>query len=149
MQKINSEMDLRNTILQLEGKQAYERKELKEQFLQVYESVKPINLIKNTFKAVSESSDLKNNIVNTSVGLTAGYLSKKIFEKVSHNPLRKFLGSALMFGITNIISRNPEVVRSVGNSIWKAIFNKSGKKVNGAKKTSSAKLLLKSNEDFY
>jgi hypothetical protein len=117
MEKINSEITLRNAILQLENKQAEEGKILKEQFLVAYESIKPINLIKSTFHEVSESTDLKTNLVNTSVGLAAGYLSKALFEGVTNSPLRKLLGTALMFGITNVVAKNPEVVKTLGNGV--------------------------------
>ena len=50
MEKIYSEIDLNIAILQLESKQAEEEKLLKEQFQHTYESIKPINIIKNIFK---------------------------------------------------------------------------------------------------
>jgi len=46
--EINSATDLRAAILQLETRQAAEEKLLKENFHLAYESIKPINLIKNT-----------------------------------------------------------------------------------------------------
>ena len=121
MQKITSAIELREAILQLEIKRAEEGKALHEQFKLVYESMKPINLIKNTFKEVAASPDLKDSLVNTSVGLTAGYISKKLFEGLSNNPIRKFAGSALQFGIMNIVAKNPEVVKSFGQKILKMI----------------------------
>ncbi|HEY6438123.1 MAG TPA: hypothetical protein VIY47_16145, partial [Ignavibacteriaceae bacterium] len=95
-------------------------------------SLKPLNLIKNTFKQATGSADLKENLLNTSVGLTAGYLSKIIFEGVSKNPLKKLLGSALMFGITNIVAKNPEPLKSLGLKFLKVIRSRPGAGVNGA-----------------
>ena len=131
MQKIKSAAGLREAILQLERKQAYEGKILKEQFHRANESIKPINLIISTFKEVAASRDLKNNIVNTSIGLTAGYLSKILFESVTKSPFKKLLSSALMFGITSIITKNPEAVKSLGKGFVKIIRRKSGNRVNG------------------
>lgn len=121
MQQINSATNLREAILELEKQQTGEGKILKEQFYLAYESVKPINLIKSTFKEVSASQDLKDNLLNTTVGITAGYLSKKLFEGVSNNPLRKLLGTALMFGITNAVAKNPETVKAVARGIFKIV----------------------------
>ena len=124
MQKINTEADLRNAILQLETRQIQDVKILKEQFHLTYDSIKPINLIKNTFKQVGESQELKENVINTSVGLATGYVSKILFEILSGSPVKKLLGSVLMFGITNLVAKNPEAIKSFGNKVFKNINNR-------------------------
>jgi hypothetical protein len=124
MRKIDSETDLRDAILQLEIQRARDGEILKEQFFLTVDSVRPINLIKNTFKEAIASRDLKYDIVNTSVGLTAGYLSKIVFTSVLKTPLTKLLGTALMFGITNLVARNPETVKSLGKGLLKMIRSK-------------------------
>lgn len=48
MKKKNETDTLNQTIISLQNKQAQELKSLKEQFHLTYESLKPINLIKNT-----------------------------------------------------------------------------------------------------
>lgn len=137
MQQIISETDLRNAILQLESKQNNEGKQLKEQFHLVYNSMKPLNIIKSTFKAVADSQEFKDDVLTTTVGLTAGYLSKTIFEKVSHNPIKKILGSVLMFGITNIVAKNPKTIKSLGNKFLKIISSKRDDKFNGVDENES------------
>jgi F0F1-type ATP synthase membrane subunit c/vacuolar-type H+-ATPase subunit K len=97
---------------------------MKKEFHQAYESMKPINLIKSTFKEVAQSQEIKDNLINTGVGLAAGYVSKALFEGVTHSPLRKLLGTALMFGITNVITKNPEAVKTVTNGIFVFIKSK-------------------------
>jgi len=131
MQKINSEATLKAAIVQLERKRAEEEKMLREQFHLACESMKPINLIKSTFKeAVASgkeamaSPDIKDNIVNTSVGLAAGYVSKLLFVNVSRSPLRKLIGIALQFGITKLVAENPEAVKSMGKGLMKIISPK-------------------------
>lgn len=124
MEKIYSEIDLNIAILLLESKLATEEKLLKEQFHLTYESIKPINIIKNIFKKATDSADLKENIINTSVGLTAGYLSKIVFETVTNSPLRKLVGSAIMFNVKNAVAHNPEVVKFLANGFLKLIGSK-------------------------
>jgi hypothetical protein len=131
MQKINSATGLRDAILQLESRQAEEGKMLKAQFYLAYDSLKPINLIKSTFKATAASRDLKENILNTAVGLAAGYLSKLLFEGVANSPIKKLLGSALMLGITNIVAKNPDTVKSLGKKFLNITRGKLGTRVNG------------------
>jgi hypothetical protein len=121
MEKINTESELRAAIVRLETTQAAEGKILKEQFHLTYESIKPINLIKSTLKEATASMEVKDSLLNISVGLAAGFFSKKLFEGVSHEPLRKLLGSALMLGITTTIAKNPEAVKAAGLGIMKII----------------------------
>ena len=124
MEKINSTILLKAAILQLETKQSNEGKILKEQYLNTYESMKPINLIKSTFREVTASPDLKDELFNTSVGLVAGYLTKMLFQGASHSPVRKLFGTVLMFGITNAVAKHPEVVKSAGKGLLKIIIGK-------------------------
>ena len=126
MQKINSATDLRDAILLLESKQTEEEKLLKEQFLLTYNSIKPINLIKSTLKEAVNSKDLKDNLINASVGMTVGYISKALFEGVTKSPLKKILGTVLMFGIKNIVAKNPKAVKSIGQFIFQRILRKKG-----------------------
>jgi hypothetical protein len=133
MLKADLETDLRAVILQLENKQAEEGKMLKKQLHLAYESIKPINMIKSTFEAAAQSQDLKNNILNTSVGLSAGYLSKLLFVGVSTSPLKKLLGTALLFGITNIVAKNPGVIKLLATKVLKIIGKKSDNGVEGGK----------------
>lgn len=129
MQRINSEATLRDAIVQLELRRAVEEKMLREQFHLACESMKPINLLKSTFIEAVASPELKDNIVNTSVGLAAGYLSKLLFVNVSHNPIRKLLGIALQFGITKLVATNPEAVKSMGKGVMNIIKSKLSSKI--------------------
>ena len=124
MQNIKTETDLRAAIYLLEMKQAEQLKSLKEQFLEAYESVKPINIIKSTFKEAVGSNDLKDNILNASVGMTAGIISKAVFQGVTSSPIKKVLGTILMFGIRSVIAKNPQTVKSFGQFIFKHILRK-------------------------
>jgi hypothetical protein len=141
MQKINTEADLRNAILQLETRQAREVKILKEQFHLTYNSIKPINLLKNTFRQARESQELNDNVINTSVGLATGYVSKILFERLSGSPLKKLLGSVLMFGITNMVAKNPDAVKSFGNKLLRNISNRLGSKPKVIDKPEARKIV--------
>ncbi|NTW24302.1 MAG: hypothetical protein HGA37_06355 [Lentimicrobium sp.] len=131
MQNIITEADLRTAIVLLESKQAEEGRLMKAQFLIAVESIKPINLIKSTLMEAAESRDLQDNLINSSVGLSAGYISKVLFQGATGGPIKKVLGTAIMFGIKNLIARNPETVKSLGkvffNLIKKAVSKKEEK----------------------
>lgn len=123
MQAIITQTDLRTAIVELEMRQAAEAILLKEQALQTYENIKPINLIRNLFKESSESDELKGDLLNSSIGLSAGYLSKVVFQGASGSPIRKILGTAIMFGIKRLVARNPETIKTLGRGFVKLVRN--------------------------
>lgn len=124
MQKINSEARLREAIVKLEYRRTQEEIILREQFHLTCENLKPINVIKSAFKEVVGSTEIKDNVVNTTVGLITGYVSKLLFVNVSHSPLRKLLGIALQFGVTKFVAKNPEAVKSMVNGLKNFISRK-------------------------
>lgn len=112
MQKIDSGAALKANIIALESKQAKEAQLLKDRFNMVYESVRPINIIKSTFREAAESQTIKEDITHAVVGLTAGYLSKVLFEGISNSPVKKLLGTALQFGVATLVARNIDTITS-------------------------------------
>jgi hypothetical protein len=130
--KKNQRAALNERIDLLQSRHTLEFMLLKGQFHHTYNSLKPINLFKRTLKEAIESPGLKENIFNTSVGLATGYISKLLFIKVSHSPLRKILGFALQFGITKIVAKHPEEIKSFGNGVLNLIRNKFSERCNGS-----------------
>ena len=111
MAKQNAVFALKESIRLLEIRQAEEGNILKEQFRTTYESLKPINLIKNSMKDFVGSVDIKNSIFETVVSLLTGYVSKKIMVRSKSNLFMKLMGLGLQFGVTNLISKNAEDIR--------------------------------------
>jgi hypothetical protein len=124
MQSITSTAELKEAIRSLQEKQSFQGLVLKEEFFVVVESIKPINIIKSTFSQVASSHDLIGNLLSTTVGLAAGYISKKTLVGSSANLLKKLFGSVFQFGITTLIARNPEAVKSLGHSLLHRMLNK-------------------------
>jgi len=121
MEKIITSEDLRNRITFLETKRDDEAANIKIQLLETYEGLKPINLIKKVINEATSSDVIKSSLLTTGVGLVAGFLSKKAVEGESKNPFRKLIGNVAMFGITNLIAKHPETIKSIGNTIMNAI----------------------------
>ena len=124
MEKIYSETNLNNAIQVLESKQTAEEVMLKEQFHLTYESLKPINILKNIFSQASKSDDLKENIINNTISLTVGYLSKVAFEKDAKSPFKKLFGSVVMFSVNKIVANNPEAIKLLTNSFLQIFSSK-------------------------
>ena len=129
MEKLNSDTSIKDAILELEMRQAHDAEMLKKQFNRAFESIQPMNIIKNTFKEVAVSDVLKDDILNTSVGLVVGYLSQKLLKDVSISPLKKLFVTAVLFGITNIVAKHPEKVKALGSNLWKMILSKSNNRL--------------------
>lgn len=109
MNKINSTETLGQMISVLEQKQAIELQSIRRQYQVVYESVQPLNIVKSALDNVISSPDLKHNILNTVVGLTSGYISKKLLMGSSKNPFKRILGTILQFAVTNIVAKQSDI----------------------------------------
>jgi hypothetical protein len=113
---------LKEKIALLENRQAQELILLREQAHTTFESLQPLNLLKNTFEEVSSSSELKDNMLNNVIGLTTGYLSKKVLLGSTHNPIKKFVGTFLQFAIGNAVANHSETIKAVGEVVLRRIF---------------------------
>ena len=124
MGKITSVAELKSAIELLEVEHALKGQLLKEQLYLTYESLKPINVLKRTLKELTSSPYLIDNIPGTIMGLPSGYLSKKLFTGGSGNIFRKLLGSILQFGVTNVVAKNSDVIKSTGLAIFQHFLQK-------------------------
>jgi hypothetical protein len=129
MQEINSEASLREAILTLEARWTDEGAMLKEEFQATLEGFKPMNLAKSTILDLVTTKDSGPNIMTTLAGLTTGYLGKVLVGSVTRSPFKRILGNAAMFGITNLVARNPEKVKSLGKAFFKMVRGKSPRRV--------------------
>jgi len=97
---------LKDSIGLLKKRQVEELILVKEQFHNVYESLKPINQIKSVLHGVTTLPDIKNVIISNVIGLITGFLSKKVMIGGSHNPVKQLLGTFLQFAITNAVIKH-------------------------------------------
>lgn len=122
MKTIQSRTDLQATILLLEKRQEMEGTVLREHFRATYQSMRPVNLLKSAFKDVTESAELKEDLVSAGAGLLAGHLSKRVYDVVQGNDNGSITGTAIQFGVTNLVARNPEVVLAAGRGVFKMFY---------------------------
>lgn len=124
MKKITSVTELRNEISLLEKKKKDDAVLLKKEVHLVFENLKPVNLIKSTFNELTASPEIKGNILNATLGYVTGYLSKKIIVGTTRNPFKKLFGAILQIGVTKIVTKNSESIKSTGLNFIKKVFNK-------------------------
>ena len=123
--KKNSPNDLLDEAIDLlETKRALELIHLKEQLNEVLESLKPINLIKDTIKKVTTSPDLKSGIGTTAIGVASGLLVKNILFRKTHNPLKLVARTMLQTVAAGIATNNSDIIKSTAQSIFHALLSK-------------------------
>ena len=124
MGKITTTRELQDRIFDLEKKQAGQWILLREEAGVVYENLKPANFIKRTLNDLSSSNGLVENIISPLVGIATGFVSKKMVVGKSTNPFRNIIGSLLQAAVTNIIIKNPEMIKTIGARIVDGFFGK-------------------------
>ncbi|MDP4283814.1 MAG: hypothetical protein Q8891_05285 [Bacteroidota bacterium] len=105
---ITNVADLSLAIKNLERKKILMEDDLKDQAHSIIENLKPANILKHTLHEIQESSHLKNNIVKIIAGLGAGYFSRKLIVGKSAGFLKKALGTAIQYGITQFVAKSDD-----------------------------------------
>jgi hypothetical protein len=131
MHNISSRADLEDAIRFLEIEQAEAGQLLKDQFHITYESLKPVNILMDTLEDIRSTPNLVDNLVGTVVGLTTGFLSKKIFVGRSGNIFRRLSGGLIQIGVSNLVANHPDLIKSIGQFIFQNILRK--KELNSEK----------------
>ena len=112
---------LSREISYLERKKSQEFKSLKEQLHITYESMKPINLLKSTFKDITHSPEIKHDFTKAAIAMFTGYLVKKLVFKSSVNPLKILAGAVFQTFATNIAAKNSDKIKDAGISIFEMV----------------------------
>lgn len=115
--------DLKEAIRVLEKKQAESRHSLREQFKVTYESFNPFNFLKNTISGISESPEVRNNILTFILPLATGILTKRAFAGTRTVNLARQAGILLLDGLNRYVRQNPEIINTVSQFIL-GIFRK-------------------------
>lgn len=103
--------NLESRIKELELQYETQIADIKSTAAALVESVSPMQLLKSTFRNVVTTPGLRGNLVDTALGLGAGFLGKKLFVNKSAGVFRKLTGSALQLLLTNFISKKLHDVR--------------------------------------
>lgn len=108
LEMIANTTDLSTAIKRLERKKNILEEGLKDHFHILLEDLKPKNILKHTLDEVQESTQLKHNLLKVAVGLGAGYFSRKMIVGKSAGLVKKALGTALQYGITNFVAKKDD-----------------------------------------
>jgi len=124
MQKITAAETLKKSISALEHRQMEEGILLKNQFKVTFDSLKLVNVLRKMIGDIAEPSDLKDSLIQTVTGLISGYVSHKMLVRSSKNPLLRFAGIFVQYGVTNFISKNSDTIKALGLYYIKKLTNR-------------------------
>lgn len=103
--KVANTTDLDTAIKRLKRKVELQEADIQDQIHTILVSLKPTNLLKTTIHEVQESTELKHNLFKVALGLGAGYFSRKLVVGKSAGLVKKAIGTALQYGVTQFISK--------------------------------------------
>lgn len=126
VERITSVAGLKSEISVLEDEHSAKELLLREQLYLTYESLRPVNIIKDTLRDMF-SPNLTENISGTAIGAAGGYLLRKLLVGSSRNLFRKLLGSVLQLGITNVAANKSEAITSFGQYLLQKLLHKKEK----------------------
>ncbi len=122
MQKSDPSTLLKELILEKESERELHQILLKNEFRLAFESLKPINIIKNTLKQVVSSPEVKSTLINSAIGFISGFVAKKLFVGGSNNPITKIGGSMIGNLVANKAENNADSIKSVGSLLLKKVI---------------------------
>ncbi len=122
MDNIRTSEDLKNALLLVEAEHEIKLQLLKDEIFVIYESLKPMNLLKKSIKDVIASPDIADDILNAASGFISEFISKRIIIGDSDNPLRKILGASVQFAIINFFVQNSEAIKNIGHFVISKFF---------------------------
>ncbi len=120
--KITTASQLDFAILQLEQKKDVQEKDLVDHFNLTYQSLRPLNLIKNAIEDIAGSPEIRDNVINAAVGVGTGFVTKKLLVGKSDSLFKKILGGAIEFGVANIVSKNTDAIKAFGTNLIHKLF---------------------------
>ena len=101
--QVTPAVSLQRRIQHLEQLQMTQVQELKNSAGLLLHSLSPVQLLKSTFKEVSATPNLKTAVLNTAMGIGAGFIGRKLYTGRSHSIISKIAGPAIQFFITNFV----------------------------------------------
>jgi len=125
--QITTSQELKDRINKLEQRAFEQEIRLKEHWKDAYESFKPQNLIRNAITDVAATPGIKNNLLNASVGLLTGMLTRRLIAGPSAGIIKRLAATAVQLGVTKAVANNFNSIKEKA----KGLFNKKDHSHNG------------------
>ncbi len=128
MYNINNTHDLNEAILLLENEVDEQKGKLNNQLNELYESFKPVNVVKDVFSEVVTSDDFRSNLISATIGISTGYITKKLLFRKSSNPFKSLAGNLVQYGLANLIIHPSRTLKTIFLPLLGLVLKNGGKK---------------------
>ena len=120
---------LEEAITRLEKQRREKEQDLSAHFKHTYQSLQPLNIIKNSLHSVTSAPGAGGNLLKAGLGIGAGLLTKRLFFGGSGSVIKKLLGTAVEVGVTKAVAnKTGNIIVSGLNLLKKAVGQTDGKR---------------------
>ena len=102
----NQSQILESKIIGLENKKRESFQALRTQFDITYEELRPSKIVLRALDDIKKEPKIKNNLIESFLGLAGGFVSKKILIGKSNSVFKNLFGYAVQYLTTKIILKN-------------------------------------------
>ncbi|MFM9945947.1 MAG: hypothetical protein ACKVQB_12035 [Bacteroidia bacterium] len=124
MAKISESESLKILILSKELELKTRGVELRQDYLNFYEELKPVNILKNMFNKVFKPDNLSNKVMGALLGILPIIINYKTSKIGYDKPFKKITGIILSSLIGGFAVKNADAFKSFGSQIIDAFFSK-------------------------
>jgi len=110
---IKSRDDLKAVIGFLEDEVAEQGQRLSDHASLFYGIYRPVNIARDLVKEVVTSEEFRSNLLTATIGITTGYVAKKLFVRTKKSLLKMMAGNFLQYAIANLIVNPNRILKSV------------------------------------
>jgi hypothetical protein len=110
---INNSEDIKKVIVLIEDEVEEQKQLLMEQVNILYDNFRPVNVVKDVFREVVTSEDFRGNILTATMGISTGYVTKRLLFRKDNNLLKALTGNLLQYGIANMIVNPSRVLKTI------------------------------------
>lgn len=128
MKKIENSTELNDRIKLLEAKILLRENSLKISAVDLYQSLQPMNILKNKIDELTNSNISENKFLKTGLGLGAGFLLDKVLLGGKRNFAKNISSYLLTFLSTKLITENADGLLDKIDSFIKIIREKRNEK---------------------
>ncbi|RPH76074.1 MAG: hypothetical protein EHM80_15395 [Nitrospiraceae bacterium] len=122
MHSITSVDALRQAIVALERRRREQEQGLNDSFMDIVESLKPVNVIRTIARDLAGSPGVRHQAYNAGLGLVAGFAVRKLLFGAGTGPLKKILGAALQVGITSLVGGKGDAIQAAWSQLLRSVL---------------------------
>lgn len=113
---------LKETIRILEIRQEEQKVVLNKQLRHTFESLKPINLLKSTFREFTSDLEHKsNNVMETILPMVTNLLTAKMLSKKKKGGFFRIFATFVQMGVTNLTAKHSHTIMQVLTEFWERL----------------------------